>query len=378
LLPAFSSVSWLVGVKTSIVRMPPSTWPPTAPARDGVTMDHPHRGAAVLGLTCQQFVDGAAARGQSRETARAAYRRVMREGVPGPAGAGLAGIAEELADERAVKLALRLADGRPCEAVLIEGSGAGGVGRRTLCVSSQVGCARGCGFCETARMGLVRNLSAAEIVAQWHLARFAVGAEVRNVVFMGMGEPMDNLDAVLQAVRVLADRDGAAVATSRITISTVGRTDGIRRLAAFADQPGWRRLRLAVSVNAPNDEVRRRLMPIARAEPMGALRAAMLAWTAGTLRRVLIEYVLIPGVNDDDGHADELVAYLADLPCTVNVIPYNPRRGSPWPAPQEADVARFTSRIAAGGLPVRRRWTRGRAVWAACGQLGDGPRASFG
>jgi 23S rRNA (adenine2503-C2)-methyltransferase len=324
----------------------------------------------VLGQTARQFVDTSAG---PRDEALSAYRRAMREGRL-PPDTPVAEVLRIERDDRAVKFVQRLGDGQPCESVLIEGVGAGHRRRTTLCVSSQVGCALGCAFCETARMGLARNLSAAEIVGQWYAARFRIGAEVRNVVFMGMGEPMDNLDEVLQAIEVLADPNGPAVAPSRITISTVGRTAGVRRLAGFAEQPGWRRLRLAVSVNAPSDAIRRRIMPIARTEPMTELMAAMLAWTADRRRRVLVEYVLIPGVNDADAHADALADYLSPLPCTVNVIAYNPRRDSPWPAPRPEDVDRFLRRLAGRGQPVRRRDTPGRPVWAACGQLGDGVR----
>jgi len=189
---------------------------------------------------------------------------------------------------------------------------------------------------------------------------------VDNIVFMGMGEPMDNLEAVLRAIQILSDRNGAAVAPSRITVSTVGRTAGIRRLAEFAQRDGYRGLKLAVSINAPNDEIRRSIMPIARAEPMDALMDAMLEWHG----RVLIEYVVIPGVNDASEHADELAERLQPLDCSVNVIPYNPRRDSPWPATPDERVNAFVSRLSSHGLRVTRRRITGRSVAAACGQLG--------
>jgi 23S rRNA (adenine2503-C2)-methyltransferase len=229
----------------------------------------------------------------------------------------------------------------------------------------------GCTFCETAQMGLMRNLSVAEIVAQWRAARFDLDIEIDNVVFMGMGEPMDNLDAVMQAIRVLTDQNGAAISPSRITVSTVGRVAGIERFGAFVREAGFRSVGLAVSINAPNDAIRRELMPVNRAEPMDVLMEAMQAWLPRERARVLIEYVVIPQVNDRAEHADELCAYLRPLRCTVNVIPYNPRRDSPWPAPSEEAVERFVERVMANGQFVKRRQTIGRSLMAACGQLGN-------
>ncbi len=267
------------------------------------------------------------------------------------------------------------------ESVVIPMIGRGGARTHTLCVSSQVGCAMGCTFCETAQMGLVRSLTPSEIVGQWWAARHVLGAPIRNVVFMGMGEPLDNLDAVLDAVAILTDHDGPGIATSRITISTVGRIDGLRRLATVMDRPGWRRLGLAVSINAPNDATRSAIMPVNRAMPLADLREAILAVPGlGRARKICFEYVIIPGVNDEPHHADELAEYLRPFTACgssdgltrgmVNVIPYNPRRNSPWPAPTEESIERFVGRLVARGLFVRRRRTKGRTLMGACGQLG--------
>jgi 23S rRNA (adenine2503-C2)-methyltransferase len=223
-------------------------------------------------------------------------------------------------------------------------------------------------------MGLVRNLTPAEIVAQWHAATHELNERPVNVVFMGMGEPMDNLDAVLQSIRVLCDRDGPATASSKITVSTVGRIDGIRRYGAFINQHGFRRASLAVSLNAPNDEIRSTIMPINRKTSMEALRAAMLEFPQRANSAICVEYVLIPGLNDADAHCDELCAYLRGIRCALNVIPYNPRRESPWPPPSETAVTRFVERAAGNGQFVRRRQTRGREVMGACGQLGNPER----
>jgi 23S rRNA (adenine2503-C2)-methyltransferase len=188
---------------------------------------------------------------------------------------------------------------------------------------------------------------------------------------MGMGEPMDNLDNVIQAIAVLTDRNGAAIAPARVSVSTVGRIEGIRRLAALVRHEGFHKLRLAVSINAPNDAIRSSIMPINRGTPMAELMKAMLEWPTDGRQRVLIEYVLIPGVNDAPEHAAELCDYLRRLKCTVNVIPYNPRRNSPWPAPTDESVRQFVQQIHDRGQFVKRRQTLGRSVMAACGQLGN-------
>jgi 23S rRNA (adenine2503-C2)-methyltransferase len=274
------------------------------------------------------------------------------------------------------------------ESVIIPMIGKKRVLTHTLCVSSQVGCAMGCAFCQTAQMGLVRNLTAAEIVRQWFVARHMIAgygerpgcASIRNVVFMGMGEPMDNLDAVIDAVAVLSDHNGVGLPMSKVTISTVGRVDGIERLAGKVREPGWHRLNLAVSLNAPDDETRAAVMPINRRYAMGELRSALEAWPLYGAAKLCLEYVLIPGVNDGAGHAARLGDYVLGrgrwagrpaLPGLVNVIPYNPREGSPWPAPEEQRVDEFLSWLGAEGVYAKRRRTKGRDQMAACGQLGN-------
>jgi len=265
------------------------------------------------------------------------------------------------------------------ESVIIPMVGRTGRKTHTLCVSSQVGCAMGCGFCETAQMGLIRSLTPAEIVAQWWAARWVEGAEIDNIVFMGMGEPLDNLDAVIRAIACLTDHHGPRVPMSNITISTVGRVDGLRRLVEVVKQPGWKRLGIALSVNAPNDAVRNELMPVNKRWDMGELRAVMedLMHARGS-RKILFEYVLIPGVNDGDDHAEQLADWMAPFARRegksplglLNVIPYNPRRNSPWPAPEEPSVEAFVARMNELGVYTKRRRTKGRSTMAACGQLG--------
>jgi 23S rRNA (adenine2503-C2)-methyltransferase len=333
-----------------------------------------------LGLTSAQFVDAYRhLKGEKLDHYRAIFRRGL-SGAPGCAFEPFP-VTRELREANPEGEVIKFVqdigpspDGRTrleTESVLIPMIGRGGRTHYTLCVSSQVGCAMGCGFCETAQMGLIRSLTAAEIVSQWFAAAHAIGIRPRNLVFMGMGEPMDNIENVIRAVSVLIDTNGPAMAVSKITISTVGRVDGIQRLAEQVRNPGWHRLGLALSVNAPNDEVRLALMPINRRYPMAELKGALRAWPRFGQAKFCLEYVLIPGVNDAPEHARELAEYVRDLPACVNLIPYNPRRNSPWPAPSEEAVGAFMSVLAESGAYVKRRRTKGRDMMGACGQLGN-------
>lgn len=349
----------------------------------GLPADVPAPACSVMGRTCAQFVQEVAACTSvrvSREEARTAYRAFHRTGV----------LADWMPDERlpvgvtqvdgqTVKFTLRHPDGLETESVVIPMLHRTGRASRTLCVSSQIGCAMGCRFCETAQMGLLRNLTPAQIVAQLHAARFMVenpfeggqGFAIKNIVFMGMGEPMDNLPAVEQAIRVMADSNAYAIAPSNISVSTVGRVEGIRRFGALVAQPGFHRLNLALSLNAPNDQVRMQIMPTARSEPIAALMGALQAFPKRPNAAFCIEYVLIPGVNDSLEACDEVCALLRPLRCSLNVIPYNPRRDSPWPAPSEESVRAWVERAIANGQFCKRRGTKGRGAMAACGQLGN-------
>ena len=331
----------------------------------------------ILGCTSAAFVQRASELGVRAPRSLAMYRNLFRTGAASTelAHIDVAPIANIQQEFGTTKFIQRHADGLETESVVLPYRGSTGRPRNTLCVSSQIGCAMGCTFCETAQMGLMRNLTITQIVGQWFAARFSVNPEnpqpIDNIVFMGMGEPMDNLDSVIGAITVLCDQNGAAIPPARISVSTVGRPAGILQLAALTRQPGLRKLRLAVSINAPNDEIRSRIMPINKSAPMAALMEAMLQWPTDGRQRVLIEYVLIPGVNDAPEHADQLCDYLRPLKCTVNVIPYNPRRNSPWPAPSDEQVRSFVQRVHERGQFVKRRQTLGRSVMAACGQLGN-------
>lgn len=320
----------------------------------------------VLGMTFDEVRAAVGAASHQVKALRAEYRAALAGRSSERMHTDLLPVVRCVEDGDLTKFIQRTHDGLEIESVMVP-MRRHGREWKSLCVSSQVGCARGCVFCETGQMGLVRNLSPSEIVGQAVAVKAHFGQQVRNIVFMGMGEPFDNFDSVAHAVRVLNDPAGLSISCERIAISTVGRTEGIRRLADL----GWRRINLAISLNAPNDEIRSRIMPVNRLEPMDKLREALLAYPLRKCQFFMIEYVLIPGVNDQHEHALELAEYLRPLKCVVNVIPYNPRHESPWPAPDEQTVKQFIAWLKEQRQVVKRRLTKGRENMAACGQLGN-------
>jgi 23S rRNA (adenine2503-C2)-methyltransferase len=239
--------------------------------------------------------------------------------------------------------------------------------RLTFCLSSQVGCALKCSFCATGLMGLKRNLTAAEIVAQvvlmgdfhaWKDDRF-------NLVFMGMGEPLVNLDAVLEAIRILHDPLGINLGARRITVSTSGVVPNIRRLADEGLPLG-----LALSLHATRDELRDELVPLNKRWPLAVLLPAVKDYGRRTGRRVTLEYTLLRDVNDTPDDAIRLAAIARDLPSKINLIPYNPVPGLPWKRPEPAAVEAFARSLYPIAPAVTVRHTQGGEIWAACGQLG--------
>ncbi len=260
----------------------------------------------------------------------------------------------------------------------------------TLCLSSQIGCRMGCSFCETGRMGLLRNLTPAEIVRQRLVARTIrqqvsgpgavstpsgfryFGDGIQNIVFMGMGEPLDNFDNVIQAIRVFTDPVGLNFPHTQITVSTVGRVDGLKRLAELCKaEPIWRNLRIAISLNAGRDDLRDELMPINKGMPLEALKGALLEYPLVKKGRFLIEYVLIKGVNDSLGDAELVAKFCEGLPCVVNLIPYNPQRFASYETPEEESILNFMAYMKEKGVFTKRRVTHGRELMGACGQLGN-------
>ncbi|MFH0726771.1 MAG: 23S rRNA (adenine(2503)-C(2))-methyltransferase RlmN [Pseudomonadota bacterium] len=269
-------------------------------------------------------------------------------------------VRRETQDE-VTKLVFRLADGIEIESVVIPTAN-----RITLCISSQAGCRMGCRFCRTGQMGFQRNLRADEIVAQVYTVKILMGIGVRNVVFMGMGEPLDNFEALIRAIRVLEDQRGLNIAKRHMTVSTVGLADGIEKLAAL----NWPRLRLAVSLNASNDDLRSRLMPINQRFPLSELKTALRNHAIGRGNSLFMAYVLIRGQNDHPGYARQLSEYLNGLPVKLNLIPYNPGPHSPYEAPSAKEVERFRRALVTEGIFVRLRSAKGTNIRAACGQLG--------
>lgn len=266
------------------------------------------------------------------------------------------------------KFTLSLRDGTAIESVIIPMKA-----HTTLCVSSQVGCARACTFCRTARMGFVRNLTTAEIVAQYLTARFGFGADIRNIVFMGMGEPLDNLDAVLESVDILTDPHGPAILARRISISTCAPPGGLERFAGrIKDDPdkGYRLVTLGVSLHAANDETRNALMPVNRLNPLDSVRRALIALPhASDKDKIYFEYMVIPSVNDGESDALALRDFIAAFRAKVNLIAFNPPEGSALSGATDEDVDRFWKRLRAHDLACYSRSGKGSAIQASCGQL---------
>ena len=266
----------------------------------------------------------------------------------------------EDAADGTVKYALDLA-GATVETVLIPARG-----RCTVCVSSQAGCSRSCRFCATAALGLIRALDAGEILLQYAVAASDApkAAPARNVVFMGMGEPMDNLDAVMEAIDRLLEGPWPGLSAAHVTVSTSGVLPGMKRFLREG------RGHLALSLNATTDAVREQMMPHTRTWPIRALLDAVREDQAGQPgRRIFIEYVMWDGINDGDADAERLVDLLAGLAAHVNLIPHNAFAASGLRPPADDVVRRFQRRLATGGLRCIVRWPRGRDIAAACGQL---------
>ncbi len=259
-----------------------------------------------------------------------------------------------------LKFITRLKDGAEIESVIIPMAT-----RFTLCISSQVGCRMNCRFCETAQMGFVRNLEVEEIVGQLFTAKFGFGVEIRNVVFMGMGEPFDNFQNVIQSIKILNEQRGFDIAMRHITISTVGLPDGIQHLATL-DLP---LLKLAISLNAPNDQIRSNLMPINLKFNMKSLKKVLTEYPTSKSDSFFITYVLIKNINDSHENAYELARFLRPLKTKINIIPYNPQNASPFRSPSENDIQRFCSWLMDQNVFVCRRSAKGQNITAACGQL---------
>ncbi len=267
-------------------------------------------------------------------------------------------------EDGAVKFLLKLSDGELVETVYIPNPEQK---RHTVCLSSQIGCKFGCRFCATGMMGFRRNLSSTEIVGQLYIARNYIrdtGNQLTNVVFMGMGEPLDNLDEVLRAIKVMLSGVGFGLGHRRILISTIGIPDGIEKIIGSGLKP-----KLAISLNAPDDQLRARLMPATKKYPISSWLPLVPKYAEYSRRWVTFEYVMFDGINDSLIHANELVKLIKGLPAKVNLIPYNEVDGVDLKPPDRRMVLRFQSYLLANGIVATIRYSKGKDISGACGQL---------
>ncbi|QJD70322.1 23S rRNA (adenine(2503)-C(2))-methyltransferase RlmN [Marinobacterium sp. LSUCC0821] len=276
-------------------------------------------------------------------------------------------VLEKISKDETRKWVIRMDGGSAIEMVLIpEGD------RRTLCISSQVGCSLDCSFCSTGKQGFNRNLSTAEIVGQLRVAIRSFGPfdpsgdrRVSNIVLMGMGEPLMNFDAVVDALELFMEDNAYGLSKRRVTLSTAGVVPAIDKLSEVTD------VSLAISLHAPNNELRDQLVPINRRYPIEQLMDSVKRYFSKLAdRRVAtIEYTLIAGINDQPEHARELVKLLKQVPCKLNLIPFNPFPNSDYKRPSEDAIQRFKMEMLKGKILTTVRRTRGDDVDAACGQL---------
>lgn len=265
-------------------------------------------------------------------------------------------------DGQTCKFLFRLHDGQLIESVLIEAPG-----RYTLCVSSQVGCAARCSFCASGKQGLIRNLSTGEILEQFiEVANFLQkeGKSLTNLVYMGMGEPLHNYDAVVESIRRLTSPQGTHFSSRRITVSTVGVIEGIERLEK--DDLG---IHLVLSLHAPNHETRKKIIPTSRQYPLEVILAACDSYSKTTGRDMTFEYTMLEGYNSSTENARELADLLQNRQCTVNLIPYNPIPGMNFTRPSTESIEAFRAVLTDRGINHTCRYTKGVDIAAACGQL---------
>jgi 23S rRNA (adenine2503-C2)-methyltransferase len=270
-------------------------------------------------------------------------------------------MARERSSDGTEKFLLRLADGRQIESVFIPDTPA-----MTFCISTQVGCAMACAFCLTGKMGLVRSLTAGEIVGQVRVLANALDLRDKafNIVLMGMGEPLHNYDETMKALRILADEHGFALPPRRITLSTVGLLPALERLAREPLMPN-----LAISLHAPSDRLRGDLVPLNKKYGVAEVIEACKRFPVRKRSRITFEYVLLAGVNDGSDDARQLARLLSGVKSKVNLIPLNAAPGIPFERPSDAVIDRFAKILADCGVTVSVRKSRGRDIRAACGQL---------
>jgi len=288
------------------------------------------------------------------------FRNKLKESISFPTIQFVRKVESE--DGETTKYLWKLSDGKLVESVLIRSHD-----RRTVCVSCQVGCPARCAFCASGREGLLRNLSVAEIIEQvLHIDRDLkkIGERVCHIVFMGMGEPMENYDAVVKAIGLLNDEATFKISQRRITVSTVGVVEGIKKLAKEDLH-----VNLVLSLHAPNQHLRKKIIPYARKYPLEEILIAMEEYGRETKRDITYEYTLLAGINDRAEHADELAVLLRGKQCTVNLIPYNPVLGLNLKRPEAENIVAFREILVDAGINTTWRYTKGKDIAAACGQL---------
>lgn len=265
-----------------------------------------------------------------------------------------------------IKLQITLSDGRAVETVLLTDK----EGRKTACVSCQAGCAMKCAFCQTGTLGLARNLTPAEIVEQFLFLEQECG-HLDNIVFMGMGEPMMNLEGIRKAIAVLTDKRGRNLSGRRITLSTSGIIKGIYDLADNGPN-----IRLAVSLTTANEDLRTELMPVNKGNPLPELRKAIDYYAKKSGRRVTLEAALLAGKNTDKESAEKMISFAKGIDVNVNLIPWNPVSTLPFTEPSNSEVHFFVNYLEKAGVNVTLRTKRGRKIGGACGQLGKTSESS--
>lgn len=270
-------------------------------------------------------------------------------------------VSREFRDEDGtIKLQITLEDSCAVETVLLTDREE----RKTACVSCQAGCAMKCAFCQTGTLGLARNLTASEIVEEFLFLEERAG-RLDNIVFMGMGEPLQNLDAIRKAIAILTDPAGRALSPRRITLSTCGIVKGIYDLADKGPS-----VRLAVSLTTANEELRKSLMPVAVGNPLSELKKAIAYFSQKTQKRVTLEAALMGGINTDEKSAQALIDFARGLDVHVNLIPWNPVQSLPFTTPSKSECYAFLHKLESANIPTTLRMRRGSNVNAACGQLG--------
>lgn len=265
-------------------------------------------------------------------------------------------------DGQTIKFLWELPDRKRVESVLILSGD-----RRTVCISCQVGCPARCAFCASGKEGLIRNLSPAEIVEQvLHINRFlkGKGERVSHLVFMGMGEPLENYDAVVKSIQIFNSPEAFNISQRRITVSTVGVVEGIQKLAKED-----LKVNLVLSLHAPNQHIRKKIIPYARKYALEEILFAMDNYASETKRDITYEYTLMADINDQREHAEELSELLKGKQCTVNLIPYNPVDGLHLRRPEKETIEDFKAILEDAGINTTWRYTKGKDIAAACGQL---------